>query len=214
MAFEIKRPTHEQGQSVNLGADEEKRIQDALYALATDPHAPREISVKLTLHIHHEYPKHVQVGGETVVVNNSDEEKEASAGVRPKTGSGVQGSGVQGTQRQAPIMPGVQLDSALGATESRGTGSGLIGGVRTEASSGPRMVEEADSPSHETAHETGDFAEMNKAERKEELGGMTKAELRDLADQHDVHTDSSMNKGKITSALNKQLNKEAKTGTE
>ena len=75
MAFEIK------SENVNLSADEEKKIQDALDALAKDPHAPREVSVKLTLHIHHEYPKHVTVGKDkdgnpvTKVVNSPEEEK-------------------------------------------------------------------------------------------------------------------------------------------
>jgi hypothetical protein len=159
MAFEIKRPTHEQGQSVNLGADEEKRIQDALYALATDPHAPREISVKLTLHIHHEYPKHVQRDGATVVVNSAYEE----------------------------FGPASPASTAF---------------TQPIAHSGLKL-EESPEPSG--------LADMSKAERKEELGGMTKAELSDVAEQHGVHTDSSMNKGKITSALNKQLNREAKT---
>jgi hypothetical protein len=54
------------------------------------------------------------------------------------------------------------------------------------------------------------LTEMSKADRKQELGGMKKAELRDAAGQHGVATDDSMTKGEITSALNKQLNKEAK----
>jgi hypothetical protein len=80
MGFEIK------SENVNLSAEEEKRIADALDALAKDPHAPREISVKLTLHIHHEYPKHVTVGKDkddnpiVKVANNEDEEKALLAG--------------------------------------------------------------------------------------------------------------------------------------
>jgi hypothetical protein len=49
-----------EGASISLG--EEKRIKDAIDVLAKDPHAPREISVKLTLHVYNEYPKHVLVG--------------------------------------------------------------------------------------------------------------------------------------------------------
>jgi hypothetical protein len=55
------------------------------------------------------------------------------------------------------------------------------------------------------------LVDMSKADRKQELGGMKKAELRDAAEQHGVTTDDSMTKGEITSALNKQLNKEAKS---
>jgi hypothetical protein len=54
---------------------------------------------------------------------------------------------------------------------------------------------------------------MSKADRKEELDGKSKAELKDLAEQHDVSVTSDMNKAEITSKLNRQLNKEAKTGT-
>jgi hypothetical protein len=76
MGFEIK------SENVNLSAEEENRIAVALEALAKDPHAPREISVKLTIHIHNEYPKHVTVGknedGSPIVkVANSAEEEKA-----------------------------------------------------------------------------------------------------------------------------------------
>jgi len=53
------------------------------------------------------------------------------------------------------------------------------------------------------------LSEMSKADRKQELGGMKKAELLDVAAQHDVQADDSMNKGEITSAINKKINKEA-----
>jgi hypothetical protein len=76
-----------------------------------------------------------------------------------------------------------------------------IGG--TYAKPGPKLVNES----------SDDLAEMSKAERKEELSSKNKEELRGLAEQHDVHTDKSMNKSEIASALNKQLDKEAKTGT-
>ena len=69
------------GASISL--DEQKRITDALAELEKDPHAPREISVKLTLHVHNEYPKHVyKTTGkvtELLVVNNEEEEEDAIA---------------------------------------------------------------------------------------------------------------------------------------
>jgi hypothetical protein len=57
---------------------EEKRVTDALAALAKDPHAPREISVKLTLHVHNEYPKLLYKGKHTRVVADATEEKAAA----------------------------------------------------------------------------------------------------------------------------------------
>lgn len=74
-------------EGVTLAEGEEKRITDALDALTKDPHAPREISVRFTLHIHNEYPKHVTVGVDkddqpiVKVVNSEDEEKAALASV-------------------------------------------------------------------------------------------------------------------------------------
>jgi hypothetical protein len=133
-----------------------KRIEAALEELKKTNGAHASLQVEVKVHVHHEYPKHVQVGGETVLVNSPDEEA------------------VPLEQSKAP-----------------------------KAHSGPKLVEEPQA----------DLTDMSKAERKEELGSLSKAELRDLAEQHDVHTGSSMNKGEITSALNKQLNKEAKTGT-
>ena len=56
---------------------EPERIKAALAALEQDPHAPREISVRFVLTIHHEYPKHVG----PYVVNSKEEEKEARAKV-------------------------------------------------------------------------------------------------------------------------------------
>jgi hypothetical protein len=41
---------------------EEKRIADALAALKKDHRAPHEVSVRVTLHVHREYPKHIVVG--------------------------------------------------------------------------------------------------------------------------------------------------------
>jgi hypothetical protein len=76
-------------EGLTLAEGEEKRIEDALDALAKDTHAPREISVRFTLHIHNEYPKHVTVGVDEneqpiiKVVNNRYEEKAALASVAP-----------------------------------------------------------------------------------------------------------------------------------
>jgi hypothetical protein len=70
------------GASFAMG--EEQRITDAMEALAKDPHAPREISVRLILHVHREYPKHVVVGKneddspKTVLVNSAEEESAAT----------------------------------------------------------------------------------------------------------------------------------------
>jgi hypothetical protein len=208
MAFEIKREIKRENVdikkedvTVTLSAMEDRRIQAALDALAVDQHAPREISVKLTLHIHHEYPKHVQAGGNTVVVNNPDEESATSAGSKlPSRRGGVESPQGQEAATSAggtmgiATSPGSKLPSRRGGVESP---------------DGPELVGDSSEPENQS--QSGDFAEMSKAERKEELGGMSKSELRELAEQHDVHTDSGMNKGKITSAINKQLNKEAKT---
>lgn len=78
-------------ENVTLAAGEQQRIEDALDALAKDPHAPREISVRCTLHIHNEYPKHVTVGTDkdgnaiTKIVNSEDEEKAALASAAPSS---------------------------------------------------------------------------------------------------------------------------------
>lgn len=78
MPFEIK------DENVSLGADEEKKISDALEALSKDPHAPREISVKLTLHIHNEFPKIVYRGKESrSVANEAELEAAAKDGYGP-----------------------------------------------------------------------------------------------------------------------------------
>jgi hypothetical protein len=146
-----------------------QRIEAALADLKNSKGAHDSLSVQVSLHVHHEYPKHVTVGEEedgtplTKIVNSPEEESAASAEAKPK------------------------------------------------AHSGPKLVAESPEPADQPA---GDLTEMSKADRKQELGGMTKAELLDVAEQHNVQADSSMNKGEITSALNKQLNKEAKTGTE
>jgi hypothetical protein len=76
MAFDIEGATPVAG--------EEERVKAAVAELEKDPHAPREISVRLTLTVHHEYPKHVKVGEDkegnpiTKIVNSAEEEAEVS----------------------------------------------------------------------------------------------------------------------------------------
>lgn len=68
-------------EGANIEAGGEEKLNQALADLAKDPHAPREVSVKFTLHVHNEYPKHVTVGEDkdgnaiTKIVTNEDEEK-------------------------------------------------------------------------------------------------------------------------------------------
>lgn len=69
---------------------EEKKVKEALAALAKDPHAPRELTVRVTLNVHNEYPKHVTVGLDenkkpiVEVVNSEEEEKAALADAAKK----------------------------------------------------------------------------------------------------------------------------------
>lgn len=57
-----------------------KRIEAAVEALANDHNSPRELTAKVILHVHHEYPKHIVVGKDkndnpiTKVVNSKEEE--------------------------------------------------------------------------------------------------------------------------------------------
>lgn len=62
-----------------LAPGEQERIDAALDELDKDPHAPREITVKYVLHIHHEYPK--AVGDKTA--NNAEEEAALNLGEEP-----------------------------------------------------------------------------------------------------------------------------------
>jgi hypothetical protein len=89
--FETVRPVTitTEDATVSIADTEVAKIKDAFAALAKDPHAPRALTVELTLHIHHEYPKHVIVGKDKegqpviVVVRDADEEAKAKAkGVR------------------------------------------------------------------------------------------------------------------------------------
>jgi hypothetical protein len=60
------------GASISL--EDVKRISDGLAAIAGDSHAPRSLSVTVTLHVHKEYPK--QIGGK--IVNSAEEEAATS----------------------------------------------------------------------------------------------------------------------------------------
>lgn len=64
-------------EGATIGTEEIERVAAAMAELAKDPHAPREISVKVTLHIHNEYPKMLYRGKETKSVAN--EKAEAAA---------------------------------------------------------------------------------------------------------------------------------------
>jgi|SRR5215472_7447347 len=68
-----------------------ERVEAAVKALAADHHAPRELSVRVDLHVHHEYPKHVVVGKDKdganlTVVCHSSEEEAAIKAHEPDTG--------------------------------------------------------------------------------------------------------------------------------
>ena len=67
-----------EGARVDLAHGEEQRIADAIEQLRKDPHAPRTISVTVTLHLHNEYPKHV--AGK--LVNSAEEEAAALAAAK------------------------------------------------------------------------------------------------------------------------------------
>jgi hypothetical protein len=68
-------------EGATISALEVKRVEEALAELAKDNHAPREITLTATLHVHHEYPKHVTVGKDAddrpivKIVNSAEEEK-------------------------------------------------------------------------------------------------------------------------------------------
>jgi hypothetical protein len=55
---------------VDLLPGEKERIDAALLELKKDPHAPNELSVKVSLHVHNEYPKAI---GDKVVNSEAEE---------------------------------------------------------------------------------------------------------------------------------------------
>lgn len=66
----------------NFAAGEEERIKKALQELEKDTHAPRELTIKVTLHVHHDYPKLVYKGAgssKAKSVTNPDDEAAARA---------------------------------------------------------------------------------------------------------------------------------------
>lgn len=62
-----------ENERMTLAPGEDKKIKAALAALAANPHAPREVAVKVLINIHQEYPKHVN----GKVVNSAEEETAA-----------------------------------------------------------------------------------------------------------------------------------------
>lgn len=67
-----------------ISAGEVERVNQAMKELAKDAHAPREITLTATLHIHHEYPKTLYKGKETrSVADASAEEAAMEAGFGP-----------------------------------------------------------------------------------------------------------------------------------
>jgi hypothetical protein len=67
-----------EGASVNAG--EIERVEKGIEALKKDPHAPRFLTIGVTLHVYNEYPKHITVGKDkddqpiVKVANNKTEE--------------------------------------------------------------------------------------------------------------------------------------------
>jgi hypothetical protein len=67
---------------ISLVPGEQEKIDAAKAALAADAHAPREVSVRMRLHQHNEYPMTLYKGQGTkksVTVNGPDEEDKARA---------------------------------------------------------------------------------------------------------------------------------------
>lgn len=100
--------------NVTLGSDEQKRISGALELLAKDPHAPREISVRLTLHIHNEYPKHMYKDHASRQVANEEEEAAAAA------------DGFGDYDGPAPAAPAEAPAAPVAASGPTGTGPTLV----------------------------------------------------------------------------------------
>lgn len=80
-----------EGATIEAGGEE--KIRKALAVLEQDTHAPREVSVKFTLHVHNEYPKHITVGKAedgspiTKIVGSVEEENAELAKVKPVAGN-------------------------------------------------------------------------------------------------------------------------------
>lgn len=63
----------------SVSAEELKKVSDGLAALEKDPHAPRETSINVTLHVHNEYPKTMYKGKEVCTALDADAEELAIA---------------------------------------------------------------------------------------------------------------------------------------
>lgn len=64
---------------------EQARIDAAVEALKEDPHAPNELSIRIRIHVHNEYPKHLgydEEGKDVVANDEADEEAKAELVVR------------------------------------------------------------------------------------------------------------------------------------
>lgn len=69
---------------VNVSEEEMQKVDAAIEELKKDPHAPRNVSVTLTVHVHNEYPKTLYKGKEVQMVADADaEEAAAEAGFGP-----------------------------------------------------------------------------------------------------------------------------------
>lgn len=64
-------------EGASVAASELKKISDGIAAIEKDAHSPREVSIRVTLHVHNEYPKHLYKGKESVIVNNEEQEEKA-----------------------------------------------------------------------------------------------------------------------------------------
>jgi hypothetical protein len=90
----------------------------------------------------------------------------------------------------------IEDDKAIGVRLAELRGEGKTAEKETE------VIHLSDAP----AQKSGDsLSDMTKAEQKDELGGMSKAQLLDAASQHDAAATSSMNKGELVSSLKKKL---------
>lgn len=63
----------------SLVPGEQAKIDAAKAALAADPHASREVLVKVRLHQHNEYPKMLYKGKQNIVVQSEEEKDKAEA---------------------------------------------------------------------------------------------------------------------------------------
>lgn len=67
--------------NASLLPGQQDRIDAALEALKTDPHAPNELAVRIRVHVHQEYPK---VIGDKVVNSAEEEQADKAARRRPE----------------------------------------------------------------------------------------------------------------------------------